>query len=211
MSSRVIRSSSSTCAGRFRDHGAARRGEFLLHLGQLVLDDRLDARARAQDVEIVGDFGGKLVELFLDLVAAERGQPLQAQIEDGLGLFGGKLASCPSELTLWRGSSISVTIEATSLAGQSRSIKASRASFGILGGADQLDDLVDIGDRDGEADQHMGAVARLAEQNLVRRDTTSSRKAMKALSRSFSVITSGRPPSSATMLAPNDDCSGVKR
>ena len=71
-------------AGRFGDHGAARRGEFLLHRRQLVLDDRLDARARAQDVEIVGDLGGELVELFLDFVAAERGQALQAQIEDGL-------------------------------------------------------------------------------------------------------------------------------
>ncbi len=38
--------------------------------------------------------------------------------------------------------------------------------LGVLGGADQLDHLVDIGDRDGEADQHVGAVARLAEQEL---------------------------------------------
>ena len=37
---------------------------------------------------------------------------------------------------------------------------------GVLGGADQLDHLVDIGDRDGEPDQHMGAVARLAEEML---------------------------------------------
>ena len=34
---------------------------------------------------------------------------------------------------------------------------------------------------------------------------------MKALSMSFSVITSGRPPSSATMLQPKLDCSGVNR
>ena len=54
---------------------------------QLVLDDRLDARARAQDVEIVGDLGGELVELACDLVAAERGEALQAQVEDGLGLL----------------------------------------------------------------------------------------------------------------------------
>src|SRR6185295_6354558 len=41
----------------------------------------------------------------------------------------------------------------------------------------------------------------LPSKNLVRRETTSSRNAMKAESRSFSVITSGRPPSSATMFA----------
>ena len=87
-------------AGRFRDHRAARRGEFLLHRRQFVLDDCLDARARAQDVEIIGDFGGELVELFLDLVAAERGQALQAQVEDGFGLFGRKLRTCPSPMTL---------------------------------------------------------------------------------------------------------------
>ena len=52
------------------------------------------------------------------------------------------------------------------VAGQSRAIKASRASLASLRGADQPDDFVDIGDRDGEADQHMGAVARLVEQEL---------------------------------------------
>ena len=52
------------------DHGAARRGEFLFHRRQLVLDDGLDARARAQNFEIIGDLGGELVELGLDLIAA---------------------------------------------------------------------------------------------------------------------------------------------
>ena len=37
---------------------------------------------------------------------------------------------------------------------------------GVLGGADQLDHVVDIGDRDGEPDQNVGAIARLAEQML---------------------------------------------
>ena len=77
-------------AGRFRDHGPARRGKFLLHSREFILDDRLDTRARTQDIEIVGDLGGELVEFFLDFVAAERGQPLQAQIEDGFGLLDGK-------------------------------------------------------------------------------------------------------------------------
>ena len=37
---------------------------------------------------------------------------------------------------------------------------------GVLGGANELDHLVDIGNRNGKPDQHMGAVARLAEQML---------------------------------------------
>ena len=69
------------------DDGLARGGELVLHRRQLFLDDRLHACARAQDVEIVGDFHRELVELFRNLLAAERGQPLQAQIENGLGLL----------------------------------------------------------------------------------------------------------------------------
>ena len=44
--------------------------------------------------EIVSDFAGQLVELGLDLVAAERGEPLQAQIENGLGLLKPTAWSC---------------------------------------------------------------------------------------------------------------------
>ena len=53
-----------------------------------------------------------------------------------------------------------------SLAGQSRAINAFARLVRILGFADERDHLVDIGDRDRQADQHMGAVARLAEQEL---------------------------------------------
>ena len=88
ISSRSIRSSSSisTSASAI----TVRRGvaNSSLIAVSSCLDDRLDARARAQDVEIVGDLVGELVELGLDLVAAQSGEPLQAQIEDGLGLLG---------------------------------------------------------------------------------------------------------------------------
>ena len=50
--------------------------------------------ARAQDVEIAGDLIGELVGLFGDLVAAERGQALQPQIEDGVGLLVGEPDRC---------------------------------------------------------------------------------------------------------------------
>src|SRR3954465_563761 len=96
MSSRWIRSSSSTspshsriCVSRgvpFEGLRLARRREGVAGAFQLVLDDREDAGAGAQDVEVVGDLGRELRQLVADLVAAERGQPLQAQIEDGAGL-----------------------------------------------------------------------------------------------------------------------------
>ena len=72
----------------------------------------------------------------------------------------------PSAAMRWRGSSISAISGAMSRAGQSRAISASRAVVGVRRGADEADHLVDIGDGDGEADQHMRAVARLVEQEL---------------------------------------------
>ena len=147
------------------DLGAARRGEVLLHLGELLLDDRLDARARAQDVEIVGDLGGELVELVLDLVAAERGQALQAQVEDRarlhvgepVGAVGGELvARIVDQLDQRR------DVLRRPVARHQRFARL----VGVLRGADRADHLVDIGDRDREADQHMGAVARLVEAEL---------------------------------------------
>ena len=166
MSSRWIRSSSSISPSWSTI--TVRRGvaNSVLHRGELVLDDGLDAGARAQDVEIVGDLGGELVELVRDLVAAERGQALQAQIEDGLGLLVRQPRRCRRSTTRWRGSSISAISGAMSFAGQSRAIKRFARLVGVLRGADQPDHLVDIGDRDGEADQDMGAVARLVEQEL---------------------------------------------
>ncbi len=72
----------------------------------------------------------------------------------------------PLELTLWRGSSIS-SISVAAVVGRPFALHQGFARLvRILGGADQLDDFVDIGDRNGETDQNMGAVARLAEQEF---------------------------------------------
>ena len=117
----------------------------------------------------------------------------------------------PSGLMRWRGSSISVIRAATSCAGQSRAIRVSRAVVGIGRGADHADDLVDIGDRDGEADQDVGAVARLVEQELGAARHHLFAEGDEGVSRSFRFIICGRPPLSATMLAPKLVCSGVKR
>ena len=147
------------------DHGAARRGELVLDGGELVLDDGLDAGARAQDVEIIGDFGGELVELGLDLVAAERGEPLQPQIEDRLGLLGRQLCGA------CRRNAVARIVDQRDHGGDvvRRPVALHQLLarlVGVLGGADQPDHFVDIGDRDGEPDQDMGAVARLAEKVL---------------------------------------------
>jgi hypothetical protein len=44
-----------------------------------------------------------------------------------------------------------------------------------------VDELVDVGDGDGQADQDVAAVAGLVSSNLVRRTTTSSRNSTKAV------------------------------
>ena len=49
----------------------------------LVLDDRKEPGARTQNVEIIGDLGGELVQGLGDFVAAERRQALQPQFENG--------------------------------------------------------------------------------------------------------------------------------
>ena len=147
------------------DHGAARRGELVLDLDHLGLDDRLDAGAGAQDVEIVGDLGGELVELLLDLLAPERGEALQPQIEDGARLFVGKPRGAGRRHPVAR---VVDQLDQRDRGGRRpfalHQGLAGRVRIGRR--ADQPDHLVDIGDRDGEADQDMGAVARLVEQEL---------------------------------------------
>ena len=59
---------------------------------------------------------------------------------------------------------MSVMSGAMSRAGHIRSIKRGSRGRGIRGGADEADHLVDVGDRDGEADLDMRVVARLGEQ-----------------------------------------------
>ena len=127
---------------------------------------RLDARARAQDVEIVGDLGGELVELVLDLVAAERGEALQAQVEDRARLHVGEPVGAVGRELVARIVDQRDQRARRPAAGQSRAISASRASFASFEARISADHLVDIGDRDGEADQHVGAVARLVEAEL---------------------------------------------
>ena len=128
MSSRSIRSSSSISASASTI--SVRRGvaNSSLTLRQLGPDDGQDARARAQDVQIIGDLGGELVDFGLDLVAAECGQALQAQLEDGFRLLVGQPSGALRRHLVARiGDQFDQ--RPPSLAGQSRAIKPSRASL----------------------------------------------------------------------------------
>src|SRR5262249_61286710 len=66
------------------DGGPARRGKLGFGGVEFVLDDGEDALARSQDLQIIRDLGRELVELGGNLVAAERGEPLQPQVEERL-------------------------------------------------------------------------------------------------------------------------------
>src|SRR3546814_21156308 len=65
------------------DLGPPRCAELVANRDQLRLDDRMDAQARGQDVEIIADFRTDLVELVADLVASKRGEARKPQFEDG--------------------------------------------------------------------------------------------------------------------------------
>ena len=132
---------------------------------ELVLDDGDDAGARAQDVEIVGDLGAELLQLVGDLVAAEPGQALQAQFEDGAGLLLGQpVGALGRDLVARIGDQLDQRDDVLGRPVAGHQLLARRRRIGRL--ADQRDDLVDIGDGDGQTDQDMGAVARLAQQEL---------------------------------------------
>jgi hypothetical protein len=107
--------------------GAARRRELVLDRvsSSLMMPNRSarasagcrdNRRSRRELVQLLGDF-----------LAAERGQALQAQIEDGARLRLGQAVGAVV-VERWRGSAISAISGAMSCAGQSRAISASRAA-----------------------------------------------------------------------------------
>jgi hypothetical protein len=121
---------------------------------QLVLDDRLDADARRQDIEIILDLLADLVEFVADFVAAKRRQAGEAQFEDGAGLLFrqvvGVLVDAMARIVDQRGSGFRRRTPASGASSAARARSADRRL------ADQADDLVDIGDGNGEADQAHG-------------------------------------------------------
>ena len=147
------------------DLGLPRRRELGLDRRQLVADDADDAGARAEDVEVVLDLGGDLLQVLADLVAAERGQALETQIEDRLRLLGGEAVGAAGSHAVTR------IVDQLEEVGDVARGPVARHQL-LLGlrrrrrAADQRDHLVDVGDRDGEADEGVGAIARLVEQVL---------------------------------------------
>ena len=120
------------------------------------------ARARAQDVEIILDRLAELLHFVADFVAAERGQALQAQIEDGLGLlFGQPDGAVLGDGMARIGDQRHQRPDILRRPGARHQLLARRV--GVRRGADQRDHFVDIGHGDGQTDQDMGAVARLGE------------------------------------------------
>ena len=102
-------------------------------------------------------------QLVADLVALQPGQALQAQLQDGPRLGLGQAVGAVLGDHAVPGSSIRAISGPTSPAGQARAISWLARRLRIGRGADQGDHLVDIGHRDGEAEQHVGPVPRLAE------------------------------------------------
>ena len=119
--------------------------------------------ARRQDVEVVGDLGADRVQFVGDFVAAERGEALQAQFQNGARLFlgqvvGAVLVDAMTRIVDEQDQRLHVACRPAAL----HQLLARGLRIGRV--ADKLDDLVDVGNRDGQADQHVSAVARLAQQ-----------------------------------------------
>ena len=103
------------------DAGSARGAVLLLDLQQLVLNDLLQQVLVGQDLLVVGDLLAQLGQLFLDLLALQTGEAAQAHFQDGVGL----------------------------LLGEAEALSQLRARFLVgLGRADDLNDLVDVVERD---------------------------------------------------------------
>ena len=107
---------------------------------------------------------GEPFELVADLVAAERGQAVQAKLEDRLHLRFGELVGLRLALRLDRFDQrdVGADLGARPLAGEQLLARFRRAGRP----ADQLHHLVEIGDRDDEAEQDVGALAGLQQLEL---------------------------------------------
>ena len=141
---------------------APRVGELLAGGDQLAAQDRAKALPVLQDVDVVLDLLDDTFELVCDLVALHGGEPLQAQLQDRPCLLVGEPAGARLRHPLAgigdqrdQGSRI---LHRPITAGEARA-----GLGGVLGLANQRDDLVDVGDRDGEAGERVGPRARLPE------------------------------------------------
>ena len=152
------------------DLGAARVAVGLAHLDQLGAHHLGQPLRPRQDIRQVDDLGEQLLVLVDDLVLLEPREAMQAHVEDGLRLHLGEpvaAADSPSSAARScrprrRAPRRAPAVPAPTPAAQGA--PAARACLGRRGGRlDQRDDLIDVGQRDRQALEDVGALARLGQ------------------------------------------------
>ena len=147
--------------GNFRK---TRGGEFVAHFFQLFAHHGVELGAVGQDREIFLDRGGQFLQLVGNFLAAERGQLLQTQVEDRLHLYGGQFVAVALDVRFHRLDQPDIRSD---LGNRPFAPQQGFAGFRRGGrSADDADDLVHIGHRDDQAEQDMGAFARLVQLEL---------------------------------------------
>ena len=147
------------------DLRAPRRRELLLDLEQLLAHQREELVAIGQQLEIALDQLGDLAQFLGDLVALQASQALQAQLEDGARLGLGKLVGAVGRhLAARLGDQQDQRRHVGRRPVPGHQAFARHRRIGRP--ANERDHLVDVGDGNGEADQHVGAVARVVELEL---------------------------------------------
>ena len=152
------------------DLGAAHVVELVFDVEQFFFDDGEQALRYLQDFEQGFDFVDDFLEFLDDFVLFEAGQAVQAQVEDGLCLFGREVVGVFAHAVLFAeavrarvfGSGAGEHVHYLSrrpAARQQRFFGFCRAG----GGADEFDDFVYVGKGNGEAFQDVRPFACLAQ------------------------------------------------
>ena len=149
----------------FDDLRAARHGEGLADLHQLGADDGHDGLPRRQQGEVAGDRVSQGAGFAEDFVAPQAGEARQGQGQDRPRL----LIRQPDQVLVdHQGARVGDQLD-------KRQHVARRPVLGdqplarlrrVLGRADDVDELIDVGDRDRQADQDVAPVAGLREFEL---------------------------------------------
>ena len=152
------------------DLGAAHVVELVFDVEQFFFDDGEQALRYLQDFEQGFDFVDDFLEFLDDFVLFEAGQAVQAQVEDGLCLFGREVVGVFAHAVLFAeavrarvfGSGAGEHVHYLSR----RPAACQQRFFGFCragGGADEFDDFVYIGKGNGEAFQDVRPFACLAQ------------------------------------------------
>ena len=142
--------------------GAAGDGEGGFDLTQFVADDCHDAVAAAEDFKVVLDLAGQFFQLVSDLFDAKRGQALQAQFQNGAGLHFGQVIGAVI-VDRMAGVVDQADIGRDVLGGPAPGHQFFARLRRVGAGADGADNLIDVGDGDGQTAQDMAAFAGAAQ------------------------------------------------